>query len=145
MARFKTKQDAVDAYERESHQTTAYHFALRAFVRGEAKRVGTVRDGKDSYTWHIAFSPRYYAAVIVQVFKSHVNRDESISVFWLSDWQRSTVDGYLWDHLVSTARRMEQEVLEKENPNPTVSDSPNVVNAGGAFDSSTALALTNGD
>ncbi len=112
---FQNKQQAIAAYEQSSRENNAYHHALVASMKGELKRIGTVKDGKDSYTWYIAFTPRYFSAVIVQVFKSSVNRDKSIRVFWLMDWKRPTTDGNLWDPLYTEAQRLESQKLGLDN------------------------------
>ncbi len=112
---FRNKQQAIAAYEQSSRENSAYHHALVASMKGELKRIGSVKDGKDSYTWYIAFTPQYFSAIIVQVFKSSINRDKSIRVFWLMDWKRPATDGYLWDPLYTEAQRLESQKLKLDN------------------------------
>lgn len=82
-----------------------------ASIKGQLKRVGTVKGGEDIYKWLIAFSPRYFAAIIVQIFKSSVNRDDSIRVFWLMDWKSPESDWSDWETLAAKARGMKLEQI----------------------------------
>lgn len=116
---FKNKQDAQAAYDAAARESNAYHHALVASIKGELKPVGSVKDGGDTYIWQIAFTPRYFSGVIVQTFKSRVNRDDSIRVFWLMDWKRPTMDNFLWDELYSKAQAMERSKVVMEHvPTP---------------------------
>jgi hypothetical protein len=119
---FKNKQDAQAAYDAAARESNAYQHALVASMKGELKRVGSVKDGGDTYIWQIAFTPRYFSAVIVQTFKSKVNRDDSIRVFWLMDWKRPTMDNFLWDELYSKAQAMERRKVAIDHPPTPASD-----------------------
>jgi hypothetical protein len=70
--RFRTKQDAVAAYEITSREANAYHHALVASMNHEIKRVGSVKDDGDTYVWHITFTPVYFAAIIIEDDERHI-------------------------------------------------------------------------
>lgn len=122
MPQFTSKAAAIEAYERESRENNAYHHALVASIKGRLKRVGTVRDGKDTYTWQIAFTPRYFAAIIIQTFKSSVNQDDSIRVFWLMDWKSPESHWSDWETLATKARQMERDQICFKEPTSPASD-----------------------
>ncbi len=128
MAQFPSKAAAVEAYERESRENHAYHHALVASIKGELRRVGTVKDGQDTYIWQIAFTPRYYQAVVVQTFRSKVNQDDTVRVFWLADWKRPATDGYLWDSLYAEAQQMEREMMGVFDSTPRPGDAGALIN-----------------
>jgi hypothetical protein len=113
---FKMLLDAQAAYERESRENNAYHHALVASIRGQLKRVGTVKDDKDTYIWHLAFTPRYCAGIIIQTFKSSVNQHDSIRVFWLMDWNNPESKWSDWETLATKARQMELEQINANIP-----------------------------
>jgi hypothetical protein len=113
---FKKLVDAQAAYERESRENNAYHHALVASIRGQLKRVGSVKDGKDTYIWHLAFTPRFCAGIIIQTFKSSVNQDDSIRVFWLMDWKSPESRWSDWQTMAAKARQMESEHINANVP-----------------------------
>lgn len=113
---FKKLVDAQAAYERESRENNAYHHALVASIRGRLKRVGSVKDGKDTYIWHLAFTPRFCVGIIIQTFKLSVNHDDSIRVFWLMDWKSPESKWSDWENLAAKARQMELDQINSNVP-----------------------------
>lgn len=104
---FRKLADAQEAWDSTTRENTAYHHALVASMHGQLKPAGSVVDGDDVYTWQVAFRPRYCGAIIVETFRSHINRDDTVRVFWLSDWACPDSHWSDWQTLAAEARNIE--------------------------------------